>query len=55
MRPAAEKLEAWSMQRGKAAPTCFFDEASRARALVHGDDFVVTGPRKRRREGKSTP
>lgn len=53
MRPGAwaweegftEKLETLGIHRGKAAPTCFWDEGPRARALVHGDDFVAVGPK----------
>jgi len=53
MRPAAraweddyaEKLATEGLSRGKAAPTCFWNEATGVRALVHGDDFVVAGAR----------
>lgn len=37
------KLETLGLQRRQAAPTCFFDESSRARALAQSDDFVVAG------------
>lgn len=35
---------AWG--REAAAPTCFHCPAKGARALKHGDDFVIAGPRK---------
>lgn len=37
-------FEMLGMQRGNAASTCFFDEVSQTRALVHGDDFAAAGP-----------
>lgn len=39
------KPETLGMQRWQRAPTCFFDESSRARALVLGDDFAVASPK----------
>lgn len=33
------------MQRGRFAPTYFWDEGSRTRVLPHGDDFVVAWPK----------
>lgn len=42
---SATKLERVGLQRGKVAPTYFFDESSQTRVLAHGDDFEVAGPR----------
>lgn len=41
----AEKPETLGTQRRKAAPTCFWEERSWSRALVHGEDNVGVGPK----------
>jgi len=51
MRPAASaweldfttKLESIGFQRGRAAPTAFFNRKTGCRLVVHGDDFTFMG------------
>lgn len=41
----AERFRSEGVVRGSAAPTCFDYHAAGTRALLHGDDFLVAGPR----------
>ena len=51
MRPAGqawekdytERLEGIGFERGKAAPTAFFNSKTKVRCVVHGDDFTFLG------------
>ena len=41
----ARKLEGIGFRRGKAAPTAFYNDKTKVRVVVHGDDFTCTGTR----------
>ncbi len=41
----ARKLEEIGFRRGKAAPTVFYNDKTKVRVVVHGDDFTCTGTR----------
>ena len=39
----AEQLVALGFDKGRASPCCYFHARLEVRAIVHGDDFVLTG------------
>ena len=40
----AEQLVALGFMKGRASPCCYFHAKLGVRCIVHGDDFVLTGP-----------